>query len=63
LTEAHAAGIVRRDITPAYLLLARTGVVTILHFGLSDPAGAEGVTETGTAMGTVAYMSHQEAPV
>ena len=61
LDHAHARGILHRDIKPANLLLDARGHLWVTDFGLAQVQGDDRLTLTGDLLGTLRYMSPEQA--
>src|SRR5262249_36278088 len=61
LEYAHSMGVIHRDVKPANLLLDARGDVWVTDFGLAQFGADAGLTMTGDVLGTLRYMSPEQA--
>ena len=64
LAVAHDSGVVHRDIKPGNILIGLNGQVKVADFGIARAMGSaieDGLTETGSVMGTATYLSPEQA--
>lgn len=61
LDHAHSKGIIHRDIKPQNIMLLKNGKIKVTDFGIAKLPNAETVTMTDKAIGTVYYISPEQA--
>ena len=61
LEAAHTEGVIHRDLKPQNIMVDNLGRVLVMDFGLARSVEMSGLTQTGTVLGTPAYMSPEQA--
>jgi tetratricopeptide (TPR) repeat protein/predicted Ser/Thr protein kinase len=61
LAAAHREGIIHRDLKPANIMIDKSGRVVLMDFGLARTFSGDGMTQAGTMLGTMEYMSPEQA--
>ena len=61
LAAAHREGIIHRDLKPGNIMREKSGRVVVMDFGLARTFSGDGMTRAGAMLGTIEYMSPEQA--
>jgi serine/threonine protein kinase/Flp pilus assembly protein TadD len=61
LDSAHSEGVIHRDLKPQNIMRDKHGRIVVMDFGLARSLGESGLTQTGALVGTLEYMSPEQA--
>src|SRR5271166_5047844 len=61
LDAAHSVGVIHRDLKPQNIMQDPAGRILVMDFGLARTLGGDGMTQTGAIVGTMEYMSPEQA--
>jgi len=61
LEAAHSVGVIHRDLKPQNIMQDKQGRILVMDFGLARSVDSEGMTQTGALVGTIEYMSPEQA--
>lgn len=61
LEAAHSVGVIHRDLKPQNIMRDKAGRILVMDFGLARTVEGDGMTQTGALVGTMEYMSPEQA--